>query len=60
MTGAVVEKPVEPTGRADGKTWAQCGDFIEIPWQTAPSPLHWGKGFALPNGFPGAALRQDR
>ena len=31
----------QPDART-GKTWAQRGDFVEIPWQTLASPLHWG------------------
>jgi len=38
-TGLVADAPT-------GKTWAQRGDFVEIPWQTLSSPLHWGKNFA--------------
>jgi len=29
------------------KTWARRGDFAINKWQTAPSPLHWGKVFAF-------------
>jgi hypothetical protein len=45
------------------KTRAQLWDFAINKWQTAPSPLQWGKVFASGERVSGAgvaAIRQDR
>src|ERR1700731_3369150 len=35
-------------------TWAKPADFVEIPWQTPPSPLHWEKFLHPANRSSGA------
>jgi hypothetical protein len=63
QTGFKHQITLRPTGRANGETRAQLSDFAINKWQTAPSPLHWGKVFASGERVSGAgvsAIRQDR
>jgi hypothetical protein len=47
QTGFKHQITLKTAGRANGETRAQVSDFAINKWQTAPSPLHWGKVFAF-------------
>lgn len=43
---STVSSVIRPSGRANGENTGQLSDFAINKWQTALSPLHWGKVFA--------------